>query len=174
MAFLVEDGTGLAAANSYVSVANAEAYADDRGLTFTSGSTANKQSALVRATAAIDAEYGALFSGWRANDRSQALEWPREDAYDREDNLIANNEIPDELVEATIEGAVRELATPGSLMPDLGRGGEIKRVRAGSVEVEYSDAASATTVYSLIAGILAPILSRRAAAVSMTGTTTRI
>lgn len=172
MAIMVEDGTGLPDANSYVSVADAEEYATDRGLTFASASTLLKEAALIRATTAIDASYRSQFPGWKADGRGQALEWPRTDAYDRDLNLIPSNEVPIEVVQATIEAAVRELAVPGSTMPDLERGGAIKSVKAGSVAVEYADNAESGTVFSILGGIIAPVLTQSTG--GLTGVTTRI
>ena len=50
MAFVTEDGTGLAEANSYVSVAEADAYHADRGNAAWIGEDSAKQSALIKAT----------------------------------------------------------------------------------------------------------------------------
>jgi ABC-type sulfate transport system substrate-binding protein len=45
------------------------------------------------------------------------------------------------------------------LTPDLERGGEIKRVKADTVEVEYSDGANATTTFTAIDGLLADLVT---------------
>lgn len=157
MTIVVEDGTGLPNANSYVSEADADAYATDRGHTDWVDSAEDKEAALIRATAAIDAIYGYKFSGWRVNGRDQALEWPRTGAYDREENVVVDDSVPVEVEHATVEAAIRELASPGSMMPDLERGGDIRRLKAGSVEVEYAATAAATTTRQIIDGILAPL-----------------
>jgi hypothetical protein len=160
MAFQVEDGTGKADANSYASVADADTYATDRAnAAWLAADNADKQAALIRATASLDASYGQRFTGWRVKGRGQALAWPRYEAYDHEDELIPSNSVPPEIVRATIELAFRELTTPGSTSPDLERGGQIKRVKAGSVEVEYADSASAETTYTIVQGILGTLLS---------------
>lgn len=161
MALTVEDGTGKADAESYVSVSDAASYCDARGLTFSSGSDPDKEAALRRATSALDALYGSRFPGARKNGRSQALQWPRTDAYDADGEEIASDEIPDEVIKATCEFAVRELAEPGSTMPDLERGGAIRALRAGSVSIEYAGSATARTVYSIVDGIIAPLLTAR-------------
>lgn len=163
MALEVEDGTGKANAESYVSVADCSTYCDARGLTFSSGTTGNKEAALRRATAYIDGAYGPRFIGMRVNGRSQALQWPRVEAYDSSvDNYVASDSVPVEVVNATCEAAVRELASPGALNPDLKRGGAIKSVKAGSVSVEYQGNAPGDTTYSIIDRILAPLISARA------------
>ncbi len=159
MAFVVEDGTGLSAANAYISASAATAYFTDRGITDWTGTDSVKEAAIIRATAAIDAMYRGRFPGWKARSREQALEWPRTLAYDIEDNLIAGDEVPVEVEDATCEAALRELLSPGSVLPDLERGGSVKRLKAGSVEIEYGANASPQTTFQLINGILSGILT---------------
>jgi hypothetical protein len=157
MALVLQDGTNPTGANAYANRSMASTYVIDRALTF-SGTNEALDAALIRGTEAIDGMFGARFPGWRTFLREQLTAWPRTDAYDSEDNLIDTDEIPVEVINASIEAAVRELATPGSMQPDLARGGAIKRVKAGSVEVEYADAADVTTTWSKIEQMLAPIL----------------
>lgn len=160
MPIVVEDGTGKADAEAYVSVANCTAYCAARGLAFT-GSTAHQEQAIVRATQWIDARYRGRWQGYRRHGRDQALDWPRLEVID--DNAreaIDGDELPVEIVDATCEAAARELAVPNSLSPDLRRGGAVKRYKAGSVEVEYSASASPETVYRKIDDILAPLMAR--------------
>lgn len=156
MSIVVEDGTGKTEANSYVARADWIAYCADRGLT--SANTTAGDAALIRATAAIDALYGPRFMGFKVNGRNQALQWPRVAAYDAAGYVINDASVPPEIVHATFEAAVRELASPGSMTPDLERGGALKRFVAGPVEAEWADGAQATTVFSIIDGILAPLL----------------
>lgn len=156
MTLVLEDGTGIESANSYATEDDFDEYVDARSITPASG---DKEAALIRATTAIDARYGASFPGYRKAGRDQGLLWPRAAAYDSEGWLLPDDEVPKEVVEATIEAAVRELANPGSMMPDLERGGGIQSIRAGSVGITYSQNASAKTTYTLIDGIIANVLS---------------
>jgi hypothetical protein len=87
------------------------------------------------------------------------MEWPRSDAYDNSDELIAADEIPVEIIQATCEAAVRELADPGAMMPDLERGGGVRRLKAGSVEIEYGANAANQTTFSAISALLSGLLS---------------
>lgn len=160
MALIVEDGTGLATAESYVSVATYKSYADARGVSYAGKTDAEIEQAARRATAWIDGAYGRRFIGQRTNGRAQALCWPRIDAWDAEnEEYIASDEVPDEIVTATCEAAVRELASPGSLAPDLKRGGAVKSVKAGSVSVEFMGNAPAETTFKAIDQALAPLLT---------------
>jgi hypothetical protein len=153
---VVEDGTGLLLADSYASEDDLDNYVDARGLTLASG---DAEAALVRASAAIDATYAGAFPGYRLRGRDQGLEWPRQNAWDVQGWLIRDDAVPIEVINATCEAAIRELIEPGSMMPDLKRGGAIQSVRAGSVAVTYASNASARTTYSIIDGIIANILS---------------
>lgn len=162
MPFVVETGAGVANATAYVAISAVSAYAADRGLTFT-GSQTLQEAAIIRATAYIDARYGHRFSGSRLKDRDQALRWPRWDALDTEGILIRSDEVPVEIRHATCEAAIRELATPNSLQPDYERGGQVKSLKAGSVEIVYADGATPETVMTSIDNALAGILAPRKA-----------
>lgn len=132
MAFIVEDGTGVANANSYIDVAWADTYFTDRGNTdWTDASTSAKQVALIRATDYIDVTY--VFIGIKASSE-QGLEWPRSYAIDIYGEELTG--IPTILKKAVAETAVRALA--GELIEDFDSQGRIKRERVeGAVEVEY-------------------------------------
>lgn len=158
MALVVEDGTGKTDADSYCSLSDAVAYAAARGLTFPASPAGPAEAALIRATAAIDATYRARFPGQRTSGRAQSLEWPRKYAGDAAGEPIADDEIPQEIMNAVCEAAIRELAAPNSMMPDLERGGQIKSIQAGSVAIEYGGNATARTAFTLIDGILAGLL----------------
>lgn len=156
MPISVEDGTGLSTANSYVSESDADTYFDNRANTDWTDSTDDKEAALIRGSAAIDAIYRSRFPGWRVNGRDQGLEWPRTNAFDYEG--LAIDGVPVEIINATCEAALIELTDPGSMTPDLERGGQIRAMSAGSVSIEYAAAAAATTTRTLIDGILSSLL----------------
>lgn len=65
-----------------------------------------------------------------------------------------NDEAPEQVQYAIYEAAIRELATPGSLAPDLERGGAVKSLKAGSVAIEYMDSAERRTTISAIDNLL--------------------
>ena len=159
MAIILEDGTGIEGANSYIDQDAFEEYAETHGIELASDVVAEIEAALIRASAAIDARYYGAYPGDRAKGRSQGLQWPRIAAYDSSGWLIGDDEIPVEVINATCEAAIRELQSPGSMMPDLERGGQIQSIRAGSVGITYSAAASAQTTFTLIDGIMSNILN---------------
>lgn len=167
MAFIVEDGTGLAEANSYASEAEFEAYCEANGLTF----TGDVETALVRATAWIDARYGARYPGTRKLGRAQGLGWPRSYACDAAGEEIPDDEVPVEIRRAAAAAALRELASPGSLAPDVAGGGTVKRTRKklGSMETEteYADGAASRPKFPEIDGLLAGLIGARGATVRL-------
>jgi hypothetical protein len=154
VSLIVEDGTGKANAESYVS-----------GLAFNvtgAPAIALAEQALRRATEWIDAKYGARFAGtWAVDD--QALAWPRLYATYRLDPILSTV-VPSQVIAATVQAAVRELASPGSLTPDVTTGKTKKRVKVEGIEVEYAvgsgGVASQTPIVSIIDGILAPLIGK--------------
>lgn len=151
-------------ADSYVSLADCLTYATNHGLPFEGGSgvTANGltgEQALRRATAWIDGTYRYRFAGIRVNVRLQAREWPRYDVVDPWGNYVDYLTIPVEVIQATCEAASREYASPGTLSPDLDRGGQIRKLKAGSVEIDYGNNATALTLFGTIDGILGSLLA---------------
>jgi hypothetical protein len=157
MPITVEDGTGLAAADAYVSVVEAEAYAAARGAAFPAP-LATQEQAIVRATSYLDARYGGAFTGERLRLRDQALAWPRSGATDADGSKVDSASVPREIKNAVCEAAIRELASPGGLAPDLERGGAVKSLKAGSVEVVYADGATPLTVMQAIDNALAGLI----------------
>lgn len=114
MALVVEDGAGKADAESYASVAYADAYHAARGNTaWAALTTSAKEIALRNGTGYIDANY--TFKGQK-NTQEQALQWPRYGAYI--DNFLwPSDELPPDLLKATCEMALR--ASAGAVDPDL-------------------------------------------------------
>lgn len=108
---------GAADANSYASLAEANAYHTARGNAAWTGADAAKEAALIRATQWLDGRYGDQWPGIRWKLRAQALDWPRVEATDRDGTEIDYDSIPSEVVSATCEAALIELASPGALSP---------------------------------------------------------
>jgi hypothetical protein len=102
MAFLVEDGTGLAGATSYTTLIFADSYHADRGNGAWSGAASVKQRALIKATDYLERRYE--WRGLRATE-TQALKWPRVAVLDMELTPVASDSVP-----AEIQKAVAELA----------------------------------------------------------------
>ena len=156
---IVEDGSIVADANSYVTYDYALAYHALRGNSaWAAGSELNQQYAIIRATQAVDSIYKGKWKGEPTEYGAQELEWPRS-GVTVGSTSIDDDVIPAAIKKAVCEAALRELATPGSMTPDLDRGGEIKRVKADVVEVEYMDGANSTTTFTAIDGLLADLVT---------------
>lgn len=115
MAFVVEDGTGIPDANSYVEVEFADTYFSERGITAWAGGATQKQTWLIQATDYIDQVFGSRFVGTRMT-LVQSLAWPRIFAVTRSGLNLADGTIPSALQRACSQYALR--AIKGPLMPD--------------------------------------------------------
>lgn len=98
-----EDGTGLATANSYISLAEAESYFESHlyGTAWDSALDAIKDKALAQATRLLDAS-----TNWIGNKktREQRLQWPREEV-EHDGFFLESDIVPNEVKNATAEMA---------------------------------------------------------------------
>lgn len=147
---------GAQDADSYVSVEDCVAYATKKGLAFPASPVEPAEQALRRATAWLDSAYRIRFPG-AATDVWQALEWPRAGVIYR-GQPFDEDVIPQQVKDACCEAAVREMKKPGSLSPDRQRGGAIKGVKAGSVDITFADNAPVETTFTAIDGLLSGFL----------------
>lgn len=135
MAFVVEDGTLVANANSYASVEFADAYLPDLGKSsWMALLLAKKQECLVSATAYMDTVFAERYKG-SAVDRLQSLEWPRKNISN-----ILQTEIPVLLKKACALYAYR--ASSAALLPDPTTDANgflttVKRQKLGPLEREF-------------------------------------
>ena len=149
---IVEDGSIVAGAESYCSVADADAYHTARGNTAWTGENAAKEALLRKATDYMVQVYALRWKGDRVSE-DQALDWPREGvvAFGFE---IPSDAMPEAVVKACAELALRALS--GDLTPDLTR--RTLREKVGPIEVEYDPNAPALPDYQAIDNLLAPYL----------------
>lgn len=164
MALIVEDGTGKADAESYVSIAEVNDYATKRGLGFViaGDAAAAAEAAARRATAWLDGFYAMKFPG-KPTSVAQALEWPRTCVQWRGQEL-GNDVIPAPVKKACCEAAIRELASPGALSPDVVGTARVLREKVGDLEVQYADVGgveAARPLVTVIDGILSGLLGGR-------------
>jgi len=117
MALIVEDGTGVENANSYVDLAYANAYLNSiLNELWMSYTDVEKEAAILRGMMYLE---GLNWKGDKA-DYYYCLEWPREGVIDRNHYLIPSDEIPEKVKKALCELAVREAENPGCTQPDYG------------------------------------------------------
>lgn len=162
MAFVVEDGTGVADANAYITVAWADAYHTDRGNASWAGNDAVKQQAIVRATDYIETRWEGRFKGSQEHlDPLQPLQWPRLYVYDLNGLPVAG--IPVALMRATAEYALRALSAALAPDPNLAQGAAtLVRKKIGPIETETRYAEVAVPVlqrYPAADRLLRPLLN---------------
>jgi hypothetical protein len=169
MALIVEDGTGMATAESYTSVAEADLYFSNRANTaWAALNTAAKEASLRKATDYLGQVYRLRWKGVRVNG-VQALDWPR-GFVERDDykyqgingaSMIGgyfyfpSDEVPKEVKNACAELALK--ASSEELAPDLGQG--VIREKVGTLEVEYDKNSPQFTQYRAVNNLLAPLLN---------------
>lgn len=142
---IVEDGTGKADAEAYISVADADTYFADRGYTLWAGlSEAEKEQALRRACDYMEGVFASRWYGDRAS-TTQALSWPRTGTdYD-------SDVVPVQVKRANAELAFR--AAQGELLAD--QGAQVKSEQVGPISVEYAEGARQSTRYAAVEAMLA-------------------
>ena len=163
MALVVEDGTGLTNAESYISEADVDTYFSVRGnpSTWTAATTPEKEAALRRGAQYLDAQYGLRWLGARTNE-TQALNWPRAGIVDQDGFAIDDDAMPQALLDASAEAALRHLGEDDGLLPDVDEPGiEREKIKAGPVESDVTYAGSNTGLkrFTLIDKLLAPLIS---------------
>lgn len=129
---VVEDGSGKTNANTYVSRAEATTYHDAHlyADAWTDADVADQDRALAMATQLIDDYFP--FEGGKVTE-TQALEWPRWNATDRDGWAIDGDEIPTAVKNATAELA-RWLLAENRTADDDTKG--FKRMKVGPLELE--------------------------------------
>jgi hypothetical protein len=169
MTIIVEDGTGLSTAETYISVADADTYFSNRAnTTWSALTTANKEASLRKAADYLLQVYRLRWKGTRVNS-TQALDWPR--SYVARDDYTysgingyttiggnyyyPSDEVPTEVARACAELAVK--ASADELSPDLGR--RTIREKVDVIEVEYDPNSPQSTIYRAIDNMLAPFLN---------------
>lgn len=154
MALVVEDGTGLANAESYCSVAAADARHSAFGNTAWTGTDAVKEAALRRATAYLEQRFRDRWQGNR-HTTAQALSWPRNSVVVDGFIVVDSNVVPSDVANACADLALKALSE--TLNADLERG--IVREKTGPLETEYDPYSPQSKRYPAIDQALAPYLT---------------
>ena len=141
---VVEDGTGLSNADSFVSVAYADTYFTTRGVSAWASLT-NKEALLIKATDYIEAVYSESWKGVTLND-TQSLSFPR---------IIDDATVyPDRLLKAVCELALK--ANDGDLLVDVEQRTVEEKVDV--ITVKYAEYSDQKTQYSMVYGLISPYL----------------
>lgn len=135
---VVEDGTGIANAVSYVSVEDATAYHTIYGNTVWTDNVEKQESSLARATQMIDMLWGPKFISRKAT-KGQALQFPRLGFYDNNAIHVDGDEIPKCLKDAVCELAVLFITDGELIVTDGDVNVKRRKQKVGDLEeeVEY-------------------------------------
>jgi hypothetical protein len=163
MALIVEDGTGLSTAESYISVADASTYFTARAVTAWAAldTDALREAALRKATEYMIATYRSRWQGTRKTE-DQALCWPRYDVT-VEWYLVADDSVPEIVKRACCELALK--ASTAELNPDLTQG--VLEEIIGPIKTVYDKNSPQRIRYAAIDAMLAPYLKAGGGGCSM-------
>ena len=147
MAFIVDDGTGLANANSLASVAEFNAYCSDRGIDISKFATdTDKENALVLGADYLKTVYYDSWIGEKLKE-TQALPFPR---------VVSGDTIfPTDIKYANIELALK--ANDSELLKDVGQ--RVIKEKVSSLEVTYSEYSDEQQSYTNVYNLVRPFLS---------------
>jgi hypothetical protein len=168
MALVVEDGTVVTGAESYVDLTYLNAYWSKRNNAAWKGTTAQKEAAARIACQYLDNAYQWVGSRRQAY---QPLSWPRS-IYpqtmrrgrltywlDTDQVVVGLDTVPDLLKQAQCELALEALG--GALLPSLDRGGQITSETVGQLSVTYAAGAPGSKRYPVIDLLVKPQCGRR-------------
>jgi len=160
---IVEDGTIVPDANSYVSVDDIIKYAEARGVVLIPGSPIDPVKVAIMAINAMD--YIEMFKyrwkGKRVNPSLQRLSWPREGVV-IDGERWPSDKIPDELIAAQCQLCI-QISRGVNLLPTVSADEAfITKEKVGPIETEYSEAvrlaASNLPVMPAVDALLAVLL----------------
>lgn len=158
MTLIVEDGTIVANANTFVNVTDVTAYATLQGnAAWAAAGVTAQEAAIIRAAAYLRNESRFLWRGSRVSP-DQRMPWPRQGASEYRGPALPNNYISWRLKDAQCDLALREAASPGVLQPDLARGGKVRSEKVDVLETTYADDAPGEALLVSAMGLLAPLL----------------
>lgn len=152
---IIETGAGLADAESYASVAAADARCASLGLTAWAALAEVDKEISLRKAMAFMATYRTRWTGQRAYQR-QALDWPRYNVV-VDGFTVPSTIVPAEVINACIDLAVRA-GRGEDLLPDLDTGSNtIKKDKTGPLETEYfQNTTDARERFVAVDALLAP------------------
>lgn len=150
MALIVEDGSIVANADSYVSEADFTAYAASLGWTVNAGT---QEADLRRAAMYLDRQY--QWVGWRV-DIAQTMQWPRHVDVLIDGFSVASDSIPDAIKKAQME--IAYLFNQGEDLFAYASGAPVKRKREKvegiEEETEYFASSSVQARILSVEGLL--------------------
>ncbi len=125
--FVVEDGTGLSTANALITEAEADQIMENYGnpTDWSGADQADKEAAIRMATRYLNLHYS--WCGYKV-DADQALQWPRYETYDEDSNVMASDEVPVRIKEATAYLALKAIEGE-TLLEDFANESRVKKTK---------------------------------------------
>jgi hypothetical protein len=151
---VVEDGTIVSNANTYYSIASANNYFSDRGITsWAIATTDNKSYALIKSFQYMNT---LKWDGIKSI-RGQENSWPRIGMSDEDGYVIDSDTIPIRLKWAQSELAYRYLTE--EVEPDIAAGeSSVIKEKVDVIEITYSSGKSVNKTYQRVDSLLNPFL----------------
>lgn len=144
-------------ANCYIDLTDADAYfavAIHAALWEAETDDTVKEKALITSTRILDRQ---TWAGTKY-DASQELAWPRSGVTDRDGDAVEEDEVPQEILDATCELALSLLADTALQDTSSTTSGNLKRVQAGSVQVEYFRPGQSKKFPNIVQELVGPFL----------------
>ena len=163
MTLIVENGSVVTGAESYITIAQHKVYCDNRGISYSALTDTQLEQNARKAFDYLLQQYRGKWKGYR-KDALQVGDWPRSFVYlepfingavGAYPYLVADNIIPVEVMSAQHELMVR-LPTVDSLMPDLGQ--KELSITIGPISVDYDPNSQQNTRYETVDRLLIPYL----------------
>lgn len=143
--------------NSYIDRADADTYFEDaiHAAPWTASSNDTKEDALVTATRMLDRQE---WVGTKTNPL-QALDWPRTGVTYSDGTAVDPLTVPQFILDATCELALALIVNP-SIQSSTNSGSNVKRLKAGSAEIEYFNSTSGAGRFpTIVAELVNPYLA---------------
>ena len=161
MTLIIEDGSIVTNANSYVTVVELAAYALLRGTDLSGLNEAQTEALIIKAMDYLESKRG-QYKGSRVSS-DQELQWPRLGVYDvdLQGELYPHDAIPRELKYAQMSLAIEANShdlQPNRLRSDKGQ--VIKEKIDGAIEVEYANSGAVQSIpaFAKADALLSPLL----------------
>lgn len=155
MAVIVETGVGVAGANSFVTVAEVDAYALARLNEVWSTTTKDKSACVILAADYLRNETRFHYRGTRVT-YTQLMPFPRDSASEG-GLVIPSTAVPWRMKDAQCELAML-VAGGTDLQPVLTRGGRVRTKTVDVLSTTWFDDAPNEDVYLMVMGLLTPLI----------------
>jgi hypothetical protein len=152
MPAILENGSGVPDAEVYTDAGFEEAYGLGGVPAYANATDDQRDQGRRAAAQYLDSAY--RFKGTRTKGNDQGLEWPRAGVTDWSGVTLPSDVLPRRVQQAAAEVLKRWFTYGGQLLPDLPRGGEVKRKTIGPITTEYFPTATPDTRFELVDDLL--------------------